>query len=568
MAGVPALRKISTTALLALAVLVSGCSDTGSPAPAPSSSPPVSAVVPGSDPARQAAELAAKLTDEELVGQVLMPYAYGNDADKVSSGSVSANKAYAGASTPAEIVKKYHLGGIILVSSSADDPTAGTNKTTNVESPAQVAKLTGGLQTAALSLPARVPLLIGTDQEYGQVTRIKDGMVQLPSAMALGAGDDPKVTEAAWKAAGAELAAIGINVDFAPDADVLGTQPGGVIGSRSFGSDPQRVSVQVGAAVRGMQSAGVAATVKHFPGHGHTTVDSHNSLPVLNQDLRSLEAGDLPPFVAAKEAGVGLIMSGHLDVKSIDPGVPASFSSKVLIDLLRTKLGYTGVVVTDALNMEPAERWSAGEAAVRAILAGNDILLMPPSLSAAHKGLLDAVRSGRLPKTRMVEAATRILALKFRLAEAPKPEMSVVNGEAGKAAARAGAAAGITVFRGPCKGALVTGPVRVTSAGNETARGWLEAALKAAGTEVVQQGGTEVRLIGYGKGSSDLSQSAAVTVALDTPYVLRSAKGTLLATYSSSNASMQALADVLVGKAKAPGRSPVPVQGLPATACA
>ncbi|GGM42051.1 glycoside hydrolase family 3 protein [Dactylosporangium sucinum] len=562
----PARRRLVLTAATALAVLLGGCSDGAAESPGPSGGPTRSAVQPGGDPERQAAELAAKLTDEELVGQVLMPYAYGNDADKVSSGSAAGNKQYAGAATPAEIVKKYKLGGIILVSSSADDPTAGTNRTTNVESPAQVAKLTGGLQAAALSLPGAVPLLIGTDQEYGQVTRIKEGLVQLPSAMALGAGGDPAVTEAAWKAAGAELAAIGVNVDFAPDADVLGTQPGGVIGSRSFGSDPQLVAAQVAAAVRGLQAAGVAATVKHFPGHGHTIVDSHSSLPVLNQDVTALERGDLPPFVAAAAAGVGLVMSGHLDVKSVDPGVPASFSSKVLIDLLRTKLGYSGVVVTDALNMEPAEQWPAGEAAVRAILAGNDLLLMPPSLTAAHKGLTEALRSGRLPKTRLVEAATRILALKFRLAAVPRPGLDVVDGPAGKAAARTAAAAGVTLFRGPCDGALVTGPIRVTSAGSETARGWLEEALKAAGAEVVATGGSEVRLIGYGKGSSDLSPSAAVTVALDTPYVLRSAKGHLVATYSGSRASMQALADVLTGKARAKGSSPVPVQGLPTRA--
>ncbi|MEV8515861.1 glycoside hydrolase family 3 N-terminal domain-containing protein [Dactylosporangium sp. NPDC051484] len=563
----PASRRLLPP-LTALALLLSACTDGGSGATDPSSSGPVSALVPSGDPAAQAAQVAGRLSDEELVGQLLMPYAYGNAADKVSSGSASANRNYAGAATPAEIVKKYHLGGLILVSSSADDPTAGTNMTTNVESPAQVAKLTAGLQQAALSLPARLPLLIGTDQEYGQVTRIRDGLVQLPSALAFGAAGDPAVTEAAWRAAGSELAAIGVNVDFAPDADVLGTQPGGVIGSRSFGSDPAKVAVQVAAAVRGLQSAGVAATAKHFPGHGHTTVNSHSSLPVLGQSLDALQSADLPPFLAARDAGIGLIMSGHLEVKAVDPGGPASFSSKVLVDLLRTKLGFTGVVVTDALNMTPAEAWPPGEAAVRAILAGNDVLLMPPNLTAAYKGLLDAVHSGRITKQRLIESATRILTLKLRLAEVSRPPMSVVDGDAGRSAARAGAAAAITVLRGPCSGALVTGPIRVTSAGNDTARGILEESLRQAGAEVVTQGGAEVRLIGYGRGSADLSPSSAVTVALDTPYVLGSAKGTLVATYSGSRASMSALADVLVGKAKARGRTPVPVQGLPASACA
>ncbi|GAA3271754.1 glycoside hydrolase family 3 [Dactylosporangium vinaceum] len=564
----PSRKRRLLLTLTALALVSSACTDGDQKAADAAQSAPTSALVPGADPAKQAAEIAGRLSDEELIGQLLMPYAYGNAADKVSSGSAAANRNYAGASTPAEIVKKYHLGGVILVSSSADDPTAGTNKTTNVESPAQVAKLTAGLQSAALSLPARLPLLIGTDQEYGQVTRIRDGIVQLPAALAFGAAGDPAITEAAWKAAGTELAAIGLNVDFAPDADVLGAQPGGVIGSRSFGSDPAKVSVQVAASVKGLQGAGVAATVKHFPGHGHTTTDSHSSLPVLSQNTATLEAGDLPPFLAARDAGVGLIMSGHLDVKAIDPGTPASFSSKVLVDLLRTKLGYTGVVVTDALNMAPAEQWGPGEAAVRAILAGNDILLMPTNLSAAYKGLLDATKSGRLSKQRLVESATRVLALKLRLAAVPKPDLAAVDSAEGKSAARAGAAAAITIFRGSCTAALVKGPVRVTAAGADTSRGVLEDALRQAGAEVVSQGGSEIRLIGYGRGSADLSQSAAVTVALDTPYVLSSAKGALVATYSSSRASMSALADVLLGKAKATGRSPVPVQGLPPTACA
>ena len=556
-------------ALAASAALLVGCTDAAKPGggAAPSSAPQP-AVSTGGDPARQATELVAKLSDEDLLGQVFMPYAYGSDANTVSPNSASANRRYAGTSSPAEMVAKYRLGGVILVGFSADDPTAGTNKTTNVDSPGQVRRLTGGLQTAALALPARVPMLIGTDQEYGQVTRIRDGIVQLPSALAFGAAAEPALTERAWRAAGIELAALGINVDFAPDGDVLGEQPGGPIGSRSFGHDPEPVAGQVAAAVRGLQSAGVGATVKHFPGHGHTVTDSHSDLPVLGQSLASLESADLPPFVAARDAGVGLVMSGHLDVRAIDPGVPASFSSKVLVDLLRGKLGFTGVVVSDALNMKPAQRWSAGEAAVRALLAGNDLLLMPTSLTQAYAGVSDALRSGRLPRARLVEAVTRILTLKFRLAANAQPEMVVVNSAANRDAARAAAAGAVTVFRGACAGPLVRGPVRVTStAGSDGSRQWLEAALKAQGL-TLDPGGAEIRLIGYGKGAADLSGGAAVTVALDTPYVLRSARSaSVLATYSSTQVAMEALAAVIAGKASARGRSPVPVAGLPRTAC-
>src|SRR5262249_3232791 len=191
-----------------------------------------------------------------------------------------------------------------------------------------------------------------------------------------------------------------------------------------------------------------------FPALGHTKPAAHPSRPAPTQSRAARGPGAPPPFVAASDAGVGMVMSGHLDVRSIDPGVPATFSSKVLVDLLRTKLGFTGVVVTDALNMEPAQRWPAGEAAGRALVAGNDLLLMPPSLAEAYQGLLDGLRSGRLPRARLVEAVTRVLTLKFRLAASPRPDMSVVNSGGNRDAARAAAAHAITVFRGPCQGPL------------------------------------------------------------------------------------------------------------------
>ena len=211
------------TVLLTSGLLVAGCGDSGrwsggSPsAPGTSSSSGTPA-----DPAAQAAQLIPRLADEDLVGQLLMPLAYGTEAGKVSDSSAAKNRAYAGVSTPAEMVAKYRLGGLILSDWSGNDPTAKTNATSNIESPAQVRRLTDGLQTAARQQPAGVPMLIGTDQEYGVVTRVRSGTVQLPSAMAFGAAGDPALTEGAWRAAGTELAAMGVNVDFAPDADVLG----------------------------------------------------------------------------------------------------------------------------------------------------------------------------------------------------------------------------------------------------------------------------------------------------------------------------------------------------------
>lgn len=565
--------RLRTRALLLTVLLLAAGCQSSPPAPAPTTpattparpTPPADA-----SPAQRAAALAAALSDEDLVGQVLMPYAYGSSATDVTPGNTAGNRQLAGVDTPAEMVARYRLGGLILVGFSADDPTSQNQGTTNVDSAQQVRGLTTGLQAAHAKLAAgSAPMLIGTDQEYGVVTRIKTGVTALPSAMGAGAAGDPRLTEAAWRAAGDELAALGVNVDFAPVADVLGNAGSTVIGSRSYGSDPAKVSAQVAGAVRGLQASGVAATLKHFPGHGHTSGDSHNALPGLAQSRASLDRGDLPPFVAGMGAGAKLVMSGHLDVKAVDPGTPATFSRKVLTDVLRGELGFKGVVITDGMNMAPAKRWPAGVAAVRALNAGNDILLMPDKLPEAYNGLLSGLRVGDLSRARLVEAVTRVLTLKFELAGKPAPDMSTVGSTAHREAAARLAAAAVTQLRGTC-GTALRGPVQVTAAsGRDTARGWLIDALRAAGVQVVTNGGTVVHLVGYGDEPGDLRKGAAVTVAMDTPYLLsKSDSPALLATYSSSQPSMAGLAAVLAGKAPATGRSPVAVAGLPRSSCA
>ncbi len=547
------------------ALLVSGCAGAPDrPGQALSAAPTATAA----DPAARAAALVQTLSDEDLAGQVLMPYAYGDSATKVSRGSAAGNRALAGVDTPAEMVARYRLGGVILVGFSADDPTSGNQETTNVDNPKQVRELTTGLRAAAGKLPAGpAPFLIGTDQEYGVVTRITDGVTLLPSPLAAGAAGDPALTEAAWRAAGAELAAMGINLDFAPVADVLATRST-VIGSRSFGADPRNASAQVAGAVRGLQAEGVAASVKHFPGHGLTAADSHKDLPVVGQSRGVLDRTAFPPFRAGIDAGAMAVMSAHLDVRAIDPGTPATFSHKLLTDVLRGQLGFEGVVITDGMNMAPAKRWSPGEAAVRALNAGNDLILMTPNVGQAYDGLLAALKDGSLPRARLVDAVTRVLTMKFKLADRPTPDLSTLGGAEHRKAADALAAAAVTVLRGTC-GAPVAGPVTVTSAaGRERTRGALTEVLTDAGVTVVPSGGTVVHLVGYGDGATDLRADAAVTVAMDTPYVLADATSpTLLATYSSSRASMTGLARVLAGKARPTGRSPVRVPGLPATTC-
>lgn len=548
MAGVPTTttRRVHVPVLVLL-LLLAGCGAR------PGASQPA-------DPGARAAELVAAMSDADLVGQVLMPYVYGEHATEVPPEAARANQEYAGVTTPAELVQRYRVGGVILLGGTGPGATGG-----NISSPAQVRGLTDGLRAAA-----ELPLLVGIDQEYGVVARLTDGVTGLPSAMAFGAAGEPGLTEAAWQVAGTELAALGVNVDFAPVADVLGEAAGGIIGSRAYGSDPALASDQVAAAVRGLQRSGVAATLKHFPGHGATVADSHTDLPVVTASREALAAGALPPFVAGIDAGAWLVMSGHLDVRPVDGGVPGTFSHAVMTGLLRDELGFQGVAVTDALNMAPAMRWPAGEAAVRALLAGNDLLLMPPDLAAAHRGLLAALGDGTLPRERLVEAATRVLTLKLRLAAgATAPDLSVVDSPAHHETVTPAAAASVTLLRGPCPGAPAEGPFTVTaSAGRDVARGWLTEALTDAGAEVVDSGGTVVHLVGYGDGTADLGDGAAVTVAMDTPYLLgRADSPVLLATYSSSRLSLQALAAVLTGRAPARGRSPVAVPGLPRSAC-
>lgn len=527
-------RLVAGLAALALALLAacSTPSETADPEPTPPAP---------NDPSLQevAAAIAASMTPEELVGQVLMP-------DVTLPADVEA--------TVLE-VQQYGLGGVILM---------GTGTA------AEVRVLTDALQAAAPTVDGRrLPLLISVDQEYGFVRRISD-LVQMPAAMTFGAADRPDLTEAAWSAVGRELAAIGVNVNNAPVADVIGPAGNVVIGSRSYGSSVDVVASQVEAVVAGLNSAGVAAVVKHFPGHGNTTVDSHTDLPVLTQSRAELDATDLVPFKAAIEAGAQLVMVGHLDVRSVDPGVPATFSRTVLVDLLRGELGFTGVVVSDALNMGGASHDSLAEQAVQAILAGNDLLLMPPSVADARAGLLDALQSGRLSRQRLEESVTRIISLKLSLADRERPDMSVVDSADHRAAAAAVAAAGITVLSGPCSGPLVPGPVHITtSPGRAQQAAWLTEALTAAGVSVVPSGGNRIHLVGYGDDASDLAGGAAVTVAMDTPYLLAAADSPVrVATYSSTRAAMTALAAVIAGRASAPGRSPVSVPGLPASACA
>lgn len=233
-------------------------------------------------------------------------------------------------------------------------------------------------------------LIVAIDQEGGGVVRLRDVPVP-PAAMSLGAADDERLTREVAAAAGRGLRSVGVNLDFAPVADVNSNPGNPVIADRSFGSDPQHVARHVVAFVEGLQREGVAATLKHFPGHGDTDIDSHLALPTLQHDAKHLREVELPPFVAGIRAGVAAIMSAHIVLNELDAQLPATLSRKALHGLLRTELGFDGVIVTDALDMRAiADSWPAPVAAIMALKAGADLPLTLGTV-AEHRDVLDAV---------------------------------------------------------------------------------------------------------------------------------------------------------------------------------
>ncbi|MEW2432227.1 glycoside hydrolase family 3 N-terminal domain-containing protein [Micromonospora sp. NPDC047644] len=280
---------------------------------------------------------------------------------------------------------------------------------TNVHDPAQVAASTATLRTG------RPDALIAIDEEGGDVTRLAHATGSpYPGNAALGAIGDVALTRRVYQSIGAELAALGITVNLAPTVDVNTADDNPVIGTRSFGADPVRVAAHSAAAVAGLQAAGVAACAKHFPGHGATVTDSHYELPTVDAPLDLLRQRDLPPFAAIVAAGARAVMTAHIRVPALTGADPATFSRAVLVDLLRTEYGFTGTVITDALEMKGAAvaAGGVGPAAVRALSAGADLLCIGAKVDAGlvervAAEIVDALADGRLTRARVEEAAGR-----------------------------------------------------------------------------------------------------------------------------------------------------------------
>lgn len=355
----------------------------------------------------------SRMTLDEKVGQVFNQYLYGSSATEVTEADAAENLKLYGVRTPAEVVAKYHLGGATYF-----------NWTHSVVDLPQVTALSNGLQRASLAANRGVPMTISVDQEHGAVARIGEPATLFPGGMALGATGSRAHARDVGRITGEELRALGITLDFAPDADVNVNPANPVIGVRSFGADPHLVARMVAAEVKGLQSnRGVSACAKHFPGHGDTATDSHVGLPMITHTRQQWATIDRPPFEAAIAAGVDVIMTAHLLVPALDDsGDPATLSRPIITGILRGELGFRGLVVTDGLQMQGVrEKYGDGEVAVRALLAGADMLLMTPDMPAAWAAVHQAVASGRLPMARLEEAVLRNLQLKAKRGVVDRP---------------------------------------------------------------------------------------------------------------------------------------------------
>jgi beta-N-acetylhexosaminidase len=320
----------------------------------------------------------------------------------------------------------------------------------NVESPAQVRRLTDSLRGAAGR-----PILISIDQEGGTVARLRNGFTESPGAMAISAiaEDAEGYSERVSAVLGAEMRALGINWTYAPVVDMAHDLRNPSVGTRSYGSDRDRVGRLASAAVRGFEGVGVAACAKHFPGLGKSVVDTHVDLAVISGPLDDLYTDDLIPFRHLVKGGVASVMINHVKFDALDPDHPATMAGAVIEGLLRDTLDYEAVATTDCMEMKAITRYyGSGEAAVLAVIAGVDMVLNSHTVeaqTAAYEAVLAAVKSGRIPQARIAESNRRIAAMKARFAgdDAERPGLSIIRSAGHLATMQAAARAGCVLIQ-------------------------------------------------------------------------------------------------------------------------
>ncbi|GAB2446203.1 glycoside hydrolase family 3 protein [Streptomyces incanus] len=560
---------------------------------------PGSPSAPASPDDRKLRALVSRMSLEEKVGQLFVMRVYGHSATEPDQADIDANLQEIGVRTAAELLEKYRVGGIIYFTWAH-----------NTRDPHQIASLSNGIQKASLGLPRGLPVLISTDQEHGIVARVGEPATLFPGAMAVGAGGSRSDARDLGRIAGRELRALGIRQDYAPVADVNVNPANPVIGVRSFGSEPEAVARLVAAEVAGFQRSGVAATAKHFPGHGDTAVDSHTGFPVITHSREQWERLDAPPFRAAIAAGIDSIMTAHLMVPALDDSDdPATLSRPILTGILREELGYDGVVVTDSLGMEGVRtKYGDDRVPVLALKAGVDQLLNPPSLDVAWNAVLKAVRDGELTEARLDESILRVLRLKARLGLFKDPYASPdgVDRRVGTRAHRAAAdriaertttllvnedrvlplsrrrrPKLLVVGADPASPSGTTGPPTEVLAGALNELGFTATALStgtapsAATIDRAVAAAREADTVVVGTYNVTASSSQrtlverllatgrpVVAVAIRNPYDVAHlpAVPAYLATYSWTDVELRAAARVIAGRVEPRGTLPVPVQ--------
>ena len=355
--------------------------------------------------ARWVTETLEGMTLDQKVGQLIMPSfrsTYLSSDSDVYDELVS-------------LVHDQHVGGFLLFGGRERAPdvllNAGYSRSV-LGQPLAAASITNRLQAIAA-----VPLLNSADFETGVGFRIR-GATTFPRAMAFGAAGDDRLAFEAGRITALEARALGIHVNFAPVADVNNNPRNPVINTRSFGEDPATVARLVAAYVRGLTEGGMLATVKHFPGHGDTDVDSHRGLPLIAHPRERLDRVELPPFRAGIEAGAAAVMTSHIELPGLepDPARPATLSQRIVTGLLRVELGFDGLIYTDSMRMRGVtDLVSASEAAVGAVDAGHDVVVHSPDDAAAFDGLKQAVEGGQISQARLDASVRRILSAKARL---------------------------------------------------------------------------------------------------------------------------------------------------------